>query len=71
MVLEMIGGGGGWSGKAVAQQRSRVSKLGLKGLSNYYSNEIAVEATRRGTVGRIKGYFHGISTQIERAGQQL
>jgi hypothetical protein len=41
-------GGEGWSGRAVAQRRPRVSKLGLKGLSNYYSNEIAVRAARGG-----------------------
>ncbi len=38
---------GGWSGRAVAQQRPRISKLGLKGASDYYSNEIALEAARR------------------------
>ncbi len=32
----------------VAQQRPRVSKLGLKGLSDYYSNEIALKAARQG-----------------------
>jgi hypothetical protein len=47
MVLEMIRRGG-WSGSAVAQQRPIVSKLGLKGLSNSHSNEIAVEAARGG-----------------------
>ncbi len=36
-----------WSGRAAAQRRPRVSKLGLKGLSDYHSNEIAVEAARR------------------------
>jgi hypothetical protein len=40
-------GGGGWSGRAAAQRRPRVSKLGLKGLSDYHSIEIAVEAARR------------------------
>jgi hypothetical protein len=50
IVLEMIKGGG-WSGKVAAQQKPRVSKLGLKGLSDYHSNEIAVEAARRGTRG--------------------
>jgi hypothetical protein len=35
---------GGWSGRAIAQPR--VSKPGLKGLSDYHSNEIAVEAAR-------------------------
>ncbi len=38
--------GGGWSGRAVAQRRSRISKLGLNGLSDYYFNEIAVKAAR-------------------------
>ncbi len=42
MVLEMIWGGG-WSSRAVAQRRPRVSKLGLKRPYDYYSNEIAVE----------------------------
>jgi hypothetical protein len=41
----------GWSGRAVAQRRPRVSKLGLKGLSNYYSYEITVKAARRGDSG--------------------
>jgi hypothetical protein len=50
MVLETIRGGG-WSGRAIAQRTPRVSKLGLKGLSGYYSNEIAVEAARRGVTG--------------------
>ncbi len=44
----------GWSARAVAQWRPRVSKLGLKGLSDYHSNKIAVEAARWGPVGRIK-----------------
>jgi hypothetical protein len=43
--------GVGWSGRAVAQQRPRVSKLGLKEPSDYHSNEIAVEAARRGAMG--------------------
>jgi hypothetical protein len=47
-------GGVGWSGRAPAQRRPRVSKLGLKGLSNYHSDEIAVEAARWGPVGRVK-----------------
>ncbi len=41
--------GEGWSGRAVAQCRQRVSKLGLKGLSNYHSNVIVVEAARGGS----------------------
>jgi hypothetical protein len=44
-------GGGGWSGRPVAQQRPRVSKIGLKGLSNYHSNETVVEAARWGASG--------------------
>jgi hypothetical protein len=59
-------GEGGWSSRAVAQRRPRVSKLGLKGLSDYHYNETAVEAARRGTIGLDeKGYSHGISTQKE------
>jgi hypothetical protein len=46
-----LSGGGGWSGSAVAQWRPRVSKLGLKGLSDYHSNETAVEAVRQGASG--------------------
>ncbi len=37
---------GGWSVRAIAQLRPRVSKLGLKGLSDYYTSEIAVEGAR-------------------------
>jgi hypothetical protein len=37
---------GGWSGRVVAQRRPRVSKLGLKGPSGYYSNGIEVEVAR-------------------------
>jgi hypothetical protein len=62
---------GGWSGRAVAQRRPRVSKLGLKGPCYYHSNEIAVEVARRGSVGRI---FWAILTEYllkERAGQAL
>jgi hypothetical protein len=50
MVLEMIRQGR-LTSTAIAQQSSRVSKLGLKGLSDYHSNEIAVEAARRGASG--------------------
>ncbi len=42
------------SGRAAAQRRPRVSKLGLKGLSDYLSNETAVEAARQGAHGRNK-----------------
>jgi hypothetical protein len=45
MVLDMIRQGC-WFGRAVAQRRPRASKLRLKGLSDYHSNEIAVEAAR-------------------------
>ncbi len=37
-----LSGKAGWSGKALTLRRPRVSKLGLKGLSDYYSNGIAV-----------------------------
>jgi hypothetical protein len=50
MVLKMIRRGR-LSGRAAAQWRPRVSKLELKGLCNYYSNEIAVEAARWGASG--------------------
>jgi hypothetical protein len=61
MVLEMIRGGG-WFGKAIAQRRPRVSKLGLKGLSNYHSNEIAVETARWGASGpNKKGWTTALS----------
>jgi hypothetical protein len=44
IVLEMIR-----RGRLVAAQwRPRVSQLGLKGLSDYHSNEMAVEAARQG-----------------------
>ncbi len=65
-------GGGGWSGKVIAQRRPRVSKLGLKGLSDYPSNEIALKPARQGASGpNKKDYSHGISTQKEGAGQPL
>jgi hypothetical protein len=44
-------GRGGWSSRAVAQWRPRVSKLRLKGPSYYHSNEIAVEAAWWGARG--------------------
>jgi hypothetical protein len=50
MVLKIVRGGG-WSGRAVAQWKPRVSKLGFKGLSDYHSNEMAVEAARREASG--------------------
>ncbi len=40
-------GGGGWSGRAEAQRRPRVSKLRAKGLSGCHSSEITAEAARR------------------------
>ncbi len=48
-------GRGGWSGRAVAQWRPRVSKLGLKGLSDYHSNETGAEAARQEARGPNKG----------------
>jgi hypothetical protein len=48
-------GRGGWSGRAIAQRRPRVSKLGLKGLSDYHSNETALEAARQGASEPNKG----------------
>ncbi len=54
----------GWSGRAIAQRRPRVSKLGLKGLYDCYSNETAVEAARRGASGpNKKGCSHEIFTK--------
>ncbi len=47
-------GEGGCSGRTIAQRRPRVSKLGLKGLSFYHSNETAVEAARWEPAGGIK-----------------
>ncbi len=52
MVLEMIRQGG-WSSRAIGQQRLRVSKLGLKRPSDYYSNEIAVKAAGQGGGGAV------------------
>jgi hypothetical protein len=49
-VLEMIRQGR-LSGRAIAQQRSRVSKLGIKGLSDYHSNETTVKAAKREASG--------------------
>jgi hypothetical protein len=58
--------------RAVTQQRPRVSKLGLKVLSTYHSNEIAVEAARQGASRpNKKGYSHETSTLKRSAGQQL
>jgi hypothetical protein len=44
-------GGGGWPGRAIAQWRPGVSKLGLKGLSDCHSNETAVKSARWGASG--------------------
>ncbi len=38
----------GEAGRGVAQQRPRISKLGLKGPYDYHSNEIVVKAARQG-----------------------
>ncbi len=64
-------GRGGWSGRAVGQRRLRVSKLGLKGLSDYLSNEKAVEAARQEANGPNKGLLSQNIYSKERAGQQL
>jgi hypothetical protein len=61
-------GKGGWSGRAVAQLRPRVSKLWLKRLSNYHSNEIAVEVARREAGAELKGYSHREPTHGEPPG---
>ncbi len=63
--------GGGWSGRAVAQRRPRVSNLGLKGLSDYHSNETAVEAAGREARGPNKGLISQNIFSEERAGQQV
>jgi hypothetical protein len=44
-------GGGGWSGRAVAQLRPRVSKLRWKKLSDYHFNVTAVKEARQGASG--------------------
>jgi hypothetical protein len=48
-----LSGRGGWSNRAAAQRRPKVSKLGLRGLSDYHSKEITVEAVRWGASGPI------------------
>jgi hypothetical protein len=63
--------GGGWSGRAEAQWRPRVSKLRAKGLSDYHSNETVVEAARRGTSGPKKGYSQDMFIQKRRTEKQL
>jgi hypothetical protein len=68
----MINRGGGWSGRAEAQRRPRVSKLRDKGLSDYHSRETVVEAARRGASGpNKKGYSYNMFTQKRRAEKQL
>ncbi len=47
-------GGRGWSSRAEAQRRPRISKLRAKRLSNYHANEKVVETTRGGASGQIK-----------------
>jgi hypothetical protein len=44
-------GGVGGSGRAIAQWKPIVSKLGFKGLSDYHSNEMAVKAARQEASG--------------------
>jgi hypothetical protein len=53
MVLEAIGRGR-LVYRALAQRRPIISKLGLKGLLKYRSNETAVKATRWGASGPSK-----------------
>jgi hypothetical protein len=64
---------GGWSGRAIAQRRTRVSKLGLKKLSEYHSNETAVEAARQEASGPNEGLLSRNMSMYskERAGQRL
>ncbi len=66
MVLEMIRWGRLVSRVIAQQGRPRVSKQGLKGLSDYHSSEIAVKTTRRGGQStKLKGYSHRESPQGE------
>jgi hypothetical protein len=63
-----LSGGRGWSCRAAAQQRPRVSKLGLKGPSDYHLNKIAVKVGGRfgrGKAQRRRKRLKG------RTGQQL
>jgi hypothetical protein len=53
MVLEMIMGR--LIKSSCSSAEARVSKLRLKGLSDYYFHEIAVEAARREASGLDKG----------------
>jgi hypothetical protein len=59
------------SGWSVAQRRPRVSKLGLKGLSDYHSNETAVKAARWEAGGPNSLLLSRNIHSKERAGQQL
>ncbi len=66
-----LSGGGGWSGRVVAQRKAKSLKIGLKGLSDYYSSEIAVEATRWEDSGLNKRATLKENLIKKRAGQQL
>ncbi len=63
--------GGGWSGRAEAQRRPRVSKLRPKGLSDYHSSETVVEAASGGPMGRTKGLFSQHAYSKGRAEKQI
>jgi hypothetical protein len=60
-----------WSSRAIVQKRPRVSKLGLKGLSDYHSIETAVETARREASMPNKGQLSRNIYSKERAGEQL
>ncbi len=62
---------GSWSGRAVAQRRARVSKLGLKGLSDYHLNETVIEAARRGQWAEEGATLTTCLLKKRRAGKQL
>jgi hypothetical protein len=65
MVLEAIGRGR-LVHRAVAQRRPIVSKLGLKGMSNYCSNKTAVKATRWGARGPNKKRYSQATLFIQK-----
>ncbi len=64
-------GEGGWSCRAEAQRRPRVSKLRAKGLFDYHSNETVVEAARQCASGLNKGLLSRHVYSQRRAEKQL
>jgi hypothetical protein len=64
-------GGGGWSSRAEAWQRPKVSKLRVKGLSDYHSNETVVKAARQGASWLNKGLLSRHVSSKRRAKKQL